>query len=78
MGWNHRLLAHKEGEGIYLQIHEVYYDTKGVPNGYTDKGVTVGADDIEGIDWVLGKMKECLSKPILSVEDFPKEYKLIK
>lgn len=26
MGWNHRILAHKDGDEMYLQIHEVYYD----------------------------------------------------
>ena len=26
MGWNHRILAHKDGDEMYFQIHEVYYD----------------------------------------------------
>lgn len=75
MSWNHRILAHEHKDEIYLQIHEVYYNEEGIPNGYTEKGVSVGSEDIEGINWVLDKMKECADKPILSVKNFPKEYK---
>ena len=42
MSWNHRVLAHKDGDEMYLQIHEVYYDKDGKPNGYTANGVSVG------------------------------------
>jgi len=76
MSWNHRVLAHKSdiGEDMYLQIHEVYYDEGGKPNGCTKDGVSVGADNIEDMNWVIGKMKECLDKPILLADDFPNEY----
>lgn len=73
MTWNYRVLAHKEGDEVYFQIHEVYYEEKHL--GYTENGVTVGSEDVEGIKWVLDLMRECLEKPILSVEDFPNEYK---
>ncbi len=75
MSWNHRLLAHKDGEDYYYQIHEVYYDEKGKPNGYTERGISVGGDNLEGVNWVLDRMRECLNKPILSVDNFPKEHK---
>lgn len=75
MGWNHRVLAHKYREEVYLQIHEVFYDENGIPNGYTAEPITIGAEDIKGIRWTLNKMKECLKKPILwAGDDFPKEY----
>ena len=74
MSWNHRILAHEHKGEVYLQIHEVYYNTKGVPHSHTYKGTSVAAKDIEGIKWVLDKMKECADKPILSVDSFPKEY----
>ncbi len=32
MKWNHRVLAHKDGDEMFFQIHEVYYDKKGKPN----------------------------------------------
>ena len=73
MSWNHRILAHKDGEGMYFQIHEVYYDKGGNADSYTAKGVSVGAESLEGINWVLDKMKECTNKPILLADDFPNE-----
>ena len=74
MSWNYRILAHKDGEDWFFQIHEVYYDKEGKPNSYTANGISVGAESVEGINWVLGKMKECLDKPILSVENFPETF----
>ena len=74
MGWNHRILAHKDGDEMYFQIHEVYYDKDGKPDGYTANGVSVGAESLDGIKWVLDKMKECANKPVLLADDFPNEY----
>ena len=73
MSWNHRILAHKDGEGMYFQIHEVYYDKDGNADSYTANGVSVGAESLDGINWVLDKMKECTNKPILLADDFPNE-----
>lgn len=74
MSWNHRILAHKDGDEMYFQIHEVYYDKDGKPEGYTANSVSVGSESLDGIKWVLDKMKECTSKPILLADDFPNEY----
>ena len=76
MGWNHRILAHKDGDEMYLQIHEVFYDEGGKPKSYTTNGVTVGAESLNGVNWVLDKMKECTAKPILLADDFPNEYEV--
>ena len=75
MSWNHRLLAHEYKGEVYLEIHEVFYNKEGVPEVYTEKGVSVVAKDVNGIKWVLDKMQKCIDKPILSVANFPKEYK---
>ncbi len=80
MSWNHRILAkeykHLDGTTeIYFQIHEVYYDKKGTPNGYTENPVHVGGESIQDIQWTLKHMKECMKKPILwEGERFPKEF----
>ena len=75
MSWNYRVLAHKYEEEIYFEIHEVYYDENGIPNGYKEKPVTISGENIKGMRWALNKMKECLKKPILwAGDDFPKEY----
>jgi hypothetical protein len=75
MGWNHRVLAHEHKGEIYFDIHEVYYDDNGTPNGYTENPVSVGGESLKGIGWTLNRMKECLKKPILWAGDkFPNEY----
>ena len=73
--WNYRVLATKTDEGIYLQVHEVYY-TNGVPDGYTEKPITIESDTLKGIRWQISKIKKCLGEPILWAGDkFPQEYK---
>lgn len=77
MSWNHRILAHEFPDGtIELHIHEVYYDKHGVPDGCTKNPISIGAEDIDGMNWQLEKIKECLEKPIIYFGDkFPQEYK---
>ena len=74
MSWNHRILAHKDGDEMYFEIHEVYYDEDGKPISYTADGANVGSESLDGIKWVLNKMKECVNKTILLADDFPNEY----
>ena len=75
MSWNHRVLAHKDGDEVWISIHEVYYDKNGTPESYTANGVSVGGNSIKDLSWTLDKMKECLNKPILSAENFPNIHK---
>jgi len=74
MDWNYRILAHKEDDEMYFKIHEVQYDKNGKPISHNSNGVIVGSESLEGINWVLDKMKECTNKPILLAGDFPNEY----
>lgn len=74
MSWNHRILAYKEDDEMYFEIHEVHYDKDGNPEFYTENGVSVHAGNLKDLIWVLDKMKECASKPILLADDFPDEY----
>lgn len=78
MGWNYRILAHEHNEDVYFIIHEVYYDENGIPNGYTENGVYVNGENIEDMRWSIEKMNECLEKPILSIKNFPDEWKKSK
>lgn len=72
--WNHRLIATEHKGETYYQIHEVYYDKDGVPNGYTSNPISVSGESIEDIRWVLDKMKECLNKPVIWGDNkFPQE-----
>ena len=74
MNWNYRIIETEENGEIFLNIHEVYYDKDGTPNGYTENPVTVNGEVVEDLKWVLNKMIECLDKPILlGGEKFPQE-----
>lgn len=77
MGWNHRILAHDDGDGqFYFQMHEVYYDENGKPDSYTKNAVTIAGENLKAITWSLNKMKEARKKPVLLAGDkFPEEYK---
>jgi hypothetical protein len=74
MSWNHRVLAHKDEDEMIFQIHEVYYDKDGNPESYTENSVSVSAESLDGIKWVLDKMRDCANKPILLLDGFPNEY----
>ena len=73
MTWNYRVIRHQDPSsesGAFLEIHEVYYDDRGRPNGVTERGASLGSENIKGIKWVLGKMRKALKEPILDYEDF--------
>lgn len=72
--WNYRVMKFVDEDGEpYCQIHEVYYDKEGHPNGYTENPVSVfSTEGIDGLDWVLGKMTEALKKAVLEESDFAK------
>jgi hypothetical protein len=74
--WNHRVIVTPDGDGVWMAIHEVYYNEKGNPSGYTKNAISIGGNNPKEIKWVLRHMKECLDKPWLWGGDrFPQEYK---
>lgn len=74
--WNYRILAHEYKDEVYLEIHEVYYDDNGNPNGYSERPSPVCSETIKGITWTLNRMSESRKKPILYAgEKFPTIYK---
>ena len=76
MSWNYRIMAWTQEENPYLQIHSVYYDEKGKPKNYSERGEWAGGDTLKEIESELELMKLALKKPILWAGDkFPKEYK---
>ena len=77
MSWNYRVIYHHEeqpGESWH-GIHEVYYaeDNDDHPVSYkTDHIGVMSTEGIEGLGWVLDRMREALAKPVLTPGDFPK------
>lgn len=82
MSWNHRVLAtveyHLNNEPeICFSMHEVYYDKNGIPDRYTSEPIRISTDSMEGMKWILDRMQECLTKPVLwAGPKFPQEYEL--
>lgn len=80
MSWNHRVLVteHKLSNGeieTHFQIHEVYYDKDGNPDGCTANPITISGDSLESLEWTIDRIRECLRKPLLwGDEKFPKIY----
>jgi len=75
MGWNYRVMAIEHKGCAYLQIHEVYYNNKNIPDSYTATPISIGGEDLDTLKDVVGKLSECLTKPILWYGDkFPNEY----
>lgn len=72
MTWNYRVIKFIDEDGEpHHQIHEVYYDKDGHPNGHTENPVSVFSNEgIDGLSSVLEKMAEALKKPALEESDF--------
>lgn len=65
MKWEYRLLAKKNGEGIYLNVYEVYYNEDNTPYDYIDSPVRIAAQDLKSLKSTLNKVVEASKKPIL-------------
>lgn len=83
--WNYRVLvhlndplSHSKDDEFTFQVHEVQYNDKDEPISYTGASGTHGleSENVEGLSWILDRMQEALTKPVLwGGDDFPKEYK---
>jgi hypothetical protein len=74
--WNYRVLAFESVGRIYLQVHEVYYDKNGTPNGYAESPVCLDSETLKDLKWVINRTKEATKKSIIwGGEKFPQEYK---
>lgn len=72
--WNYRVMKFVDDDGEPChQIHEVYYDKEGHPNGYTENPANIfSIEGIDGLSRVFEKMAEALKKPVLDESDFSK------
>lgn len=82
MTWNYRVMQHDhetpiigdDGKPVIetsFDIHEVYYSTDGNPVSYTSDPIAVSGESIDGLGWVLDRMREAVAKPVLTEADFP-------
>lgn len=78
--WNYRVIERvtplKTQPGatdVYRAIHEVHYESDGRPVAYSEDPATIGWDPAEGDDAplaILDRMREALTKPVLTEQDF--------
>ena len=70
--WNHRVVdmtTENGGESLFA-IREVFYRndrpaSHGEPNAVSE--------DMEGLEWCIGEMRDALKQPILKLNDFKGE-----
>jgi len=76
MSWNYRVIRENipDSHGNVAEtfgIHEVYYDSEGIPK-MCSEAIEPYGETMEELQWVLKKMSEALHKPILEMELFNK------
>jgi hypothetical protein len=70
MHWNHRVLdltEENDGEPLYA-IKEVHYDENDKPTGYGEPSIV--SEDLNELKWVVARLGEALTQPILKAKDF--------
>jgi hypothetical protein len=66
MTWNHRVMKHVKEDGAeYFAIHEVYYNSAGLPWGWSAEPEPVMEETMEEMRETLQHMTEALDKPVL-------------
>ena len=71
MHWNYRVMRRLYPNcitgGMYetFGIYEVYYDENGEPSGWSMNPESISAETPEGIQWMVEKFQEALTKPVL-------------
>ena len=81
--WNYRVVHHQLVRGHVVgdppayapldagdeySIHEVFYDDAGGVTKMTVDAMPVYADTVDGVRWVLDKMREACDKPVLEYD----------
>lgn len=70
MSWNNRVIRRFHDSEEYFEIHEVYYDEKGNPDGVTEDGIVPFGDTLEELREELQRFLDACKKPILNYDDF--------
>jgi len=77
MPWNYRVMKKESkdcsGEASeWLELHEVYYDSKGNIEEYSENGICVGGSNLKELELDLLHMFEALKKPVLDADELAK------
>lgn len=70
MTWNHRIIKKLDSlANVYYEIHEVYYDNRGNPDGWTEDPVTPYGTNLEDLHADLAYLLNALDKPVMEIVD---------
>jgi hypothetical protein len=71
--WNHRVVdmtEENDGEPLFA-IREVFYEKRHDPTRHGEPNAV--SEDMEGLEWCIGEMRDALKQPILKLNDFKGE-----
>jgi hypothetical protein len=70
--WNHRVvdMTEENDEEPLFAIREVFY-RNGRPASHGEPNAV--SEDMEGLEWCIGEMRDALKQPILKLNDFKGE-----
>ena len=68
--WNYRILRHNYGAEVGYEIHEVYYDDDGNPQGWTENGKAPYGETPEDLIWCLETMLADARKSVADIIDY--------
>lgn len=66
-GWNHRIIRFPLGKGYGFAVHEVFYNTDGTIDAWTEDAVSAYGETPEELEEDLARMKEALSLPFFEI-----------
>jgi len=74
MHWNHRVIEFVDEYGDkWFSIQEVHYDDNDKPTGHCDP--FVGSETMDGLEEVVFRFGNALTRPVLKAEDFKEDKK---
>lgn len=72
VSWNYRWIAHehKSADGFvdkWLGLHEVYYDSEGNPEKWSEEAAPILVDDRSEIAWMMTVIEAATAKSVLQI-----------
>ena len=60
MTWNYRLIQHVGDDGVYCEVHQVFYDEDETPVSYNKMPVNLQGNDFEEVWYLAQDITSCL------------------
>jgi hypothetical protein len=70
MSWNYRIVKKESEDSLGYGVYEVYYDESGKAMLCTENPISMEEETLNGLEFVVSKIKIAINMPILRYEDF--------